>query len=74
MIVAGYVLFCPKYTTDLDKYLGDKRVSLILTILAQLPNYKTFTLADYFYKRERDAEPISSFSECIGVGARTRSS
>lgn len=54
-------LFCPKYTTDLDKYLGDKRVSLILTGLAQLPYYKTFTFADYFYKRERGAKPISSF-------------
>ena len=56
-------LFCPKYTTDLDKYLGDKRVSLILTSLAQLPNYKTFTFADYFYKRERGAKPISSFMD-----------
>lgn len=56
-------LFCPKHTTELDKYLGNKRVSLILTSLAQLPNYKTFTFADYFYKREGrgGVKPISSF-------------
>ena len=54
-------IFCPKYTTDLDKYLGSNQVYFILASLAQLPNYKTFTFADYFYKRERGAKPISSF-------------
>ena len=56
-------LFCPKHTTELDKYLGDKRVSFILSSLSQLPNYKTFTFADYFYKRDRGIKPISRFMD-----------
>ena len=56
-------LFCPKHTTELDKYLGDKRVSFILSSLSQLPNYKTFSFADYFYKRDRGIKPISRFMD-----------
>jgi hypothetical protein len=41
-------IFCPRYTTDFDKYLGPRTV-LMLDCLAQLPNHKPFIFADYYY-------------------------
>lgn len=43
-------IFCPRYTTDFDKYLGHQSI-LILDSLAQLPNHKPFIFADYYYNR-----------------------
>ena len=40
-------IFCPRYTTDFDKYLG-KQAILLLDGLAQLPNHKPFIFADYY--------------------------
>ena len=57
----GEPIFCPKYTSDLDKYLGNTRALIMLSGIAQLPKYKTFTFADYFYKREGGMKPASSF-------------
>ena len=48
----GEPIFCPKYTNELDRYLGNTRAIIMLSGIAQLPKYKTFTFADYFYKRE----------------------
>ena len=42
-------IFCPRYTTDFDKYLGDRAI-IMLDCLAQLPNHKPFIFADYYYK------------------------
>ena len=57
----GEPIFCPKYTSDLDKYLGNTRALIMLSGIAQLPKYRTFTFADYFYKREGGMNPASSF-------------
>ena len=57
----GEPIFCPKYTSELDKYLGNTRALIMLSGIAQLPKYKTFTFADYFYKRESGMKPASSF-------------
>ena len=57
----GEPIFCPKYTSDLDKYLGNTRALIMLSGIAQLPKYRTFTFADYFYKRESGVKPASSF-------------
>ena len=57
----GEPIFCPKYTSDLDKYLGNTRALIMLSGIAQLPKYRTFTFADYFYKREGGMKPASSF-------------
>ena len=57
----GEPIFCPKYTNDLDKYLGNTRALIMLSGIAQLPKYRTFTFADYFYKREGGMKPASSF-------------
>ena len=57
----GEPIFCPKYTNELDKYLGNTRALIMLSGIAQLPKYKTFTFADYFYKRESGMKPASSF-------------
>ena len=57
----GEPIFCPKYTNELDRYLGNTRALIMLSGIAQLPNYKTFTFADYFYKRESGMKPASSF-------------
>ena len=57
----GEPIFCPKYTNELDIYLGNTRALIMLSGVAQLPNYKTFTFADYFYKRESGVKPASSF-------------
>jgi polyhydroxyalkanoate synthesis regulator phasin len=40
-------IFCPRYTTDFDKYLG-KCAILLLDGLAQLPLHKPFIFADYY--------------------------
>jgi hypothetical protein len=40
-------IFCPRYTTDFDKYLG-KQAILLLDGLAQLPVHKPFIFADYY--------------------------
>jgi len=40
-------IFCPKYATDIDKYLG-KQAILLLDGLAQLPVHKPFIFADYY--------------------------
>lgn len=57
----GEPIFCPKYTNELDKYLGNNRALIMLSGIAQLPRYRTFTFADYFYKRENGVKPASSF-------------
>ena len=57
----GEPIFCPKYTNELDRYLGNTRALIMLSGIAQLPKYKTFTFADYFYKRESGVKPASSF-------------
>ena len=57
----GEPIFCPKYTNELDRYLGNTRALIMLSGVAQLPHYKTFTFADYFYKRESGVKPASSF-------------
>ena len=57
----GEPIFCPKYTNELDRYLGNTRALIMLSGVAQLPKYKTFTFADYFYKRESGMKPASSF-------------
>jgi len=57
----GEPIFCPKYTNELDRYLGNTRALIMLSGIAQLPKYKTFTFADYFYKRESGMKPASSF-------------
>jgi len=57
----GEPIFCPKYTNELDRYLGNSRALIMLSGVAQLPNYRTFTFADYFYKRESGVKPASSF-------------
>lgn len=57
----GEPIFCPKYTNELDRYLGNNRALIMLSGIAQLPKYKTFTFADYFYKRESGVKPASSF-------------
>jgi hypothetical protein len=40
-------IFCPRYTTDFDKYLGHQSF-LLLDGLAQLPVHKPFIFADYY--------------------------
>jgi hypothetical protein len=57
----GEPIFCPKYTNELDRYLGNTRALIMLSGVAQLPHYRTFTFADYFYKREGGMKPASSF-------------
>jgi hypothetical protein len=57
----GEPIFCPKYTNELDRYLGNSRALIMLSGIAQLPKYRTFTFADYFYKRESGVKPASSF-------------
>lgn len=42
-------IFCPKNTTDLTKYLRGSESYFLLSCLAQLPNYQTFTFDDYYY-------------------------
>jgi hypothetical protein len=41
-------IFCPRYTTDFDKYLGHHSF-LLLDGLAQLPLHKPFIFADYYF-------------------------
>jgi hypothetical protein len=57
----GEPIFCPKYTSELDRYLGNTRALIMLSGVAQLPHYRTFTFADYFYKRASGIKPASSF-------------
>lgn len=51
-------IFCPRYTTDFDKYLGNTSV-LMLDCLAQLPNHKPFIFADYYYKKLTGRKSVS---------------
>ena len=55
-------IFCPRYTTDFDKYLGNTSV-LILDSLAQLPVHKPFIFADYYYNRRNNSQyrPVQCF-------------
>jgi hypothetical protein len=55
-------IFCPRYTTDFDKYLGNSAI-LMLDSLAQLPMHKPFIFADYyFYRRTNNVlTPVSTF-------------
>ena len=54
-------IFCPKYTTDIDKYLGNRAI-LMLDGLAQLPNRKPLIFNDCYYnKRTNSIKPISLF-------------
>ena len=54
-------IFCPRYTTDFDKYLGNRAI-LMLDSLVQLPIHKPFKFADYYYnKRTNSVKPVSLF-------------
>lgn len=55
-------IFCPRYTADFDKYLGNSAI-LMLDSLAQLPMHKPFIFADYyFYRRTNNVlTPVSTF-------------
>ena len=56
-------IFCPKYTTNLDKYIGTNGIVFFLPCLAQLPYIKKFELTK-IYNNEPDYHlnmPIYSF-------------
>jgi hypothetical protein len=54
-------IFCPRYTTDIDKYIG-QRSFLLLDGLAQLPVHKPFKFADYYFNsRTNSVKPVSIF-------------
>jgi hypothetical protein len=55
-------IFCPRYTTDFDKYLGNSAI-LMLDSLAQLPMHKPFIFADYYFYRRTNMiiTPVSTF-------------
>jgi len=54
-------IFCPRYTADFDKYLGQRAI-LMLDSLAQLPYHKQFRFADYYYSsRTNSVKPVSLF-------------
>ena len=57
-------IFCPRYTTDFDKYLGQES-RLMLDSLAQLPNHKPFKFADYYYNRRNcdNCRPVLLFMD-----------
>jgi len=46
-------IFCPRYTADFDKYLGNRAI-LMLDSLAQLPMHKPFIFADYYFNNRTD--------------------
>lgn len=49
---ANIPIFCPKYTTELCKYLENTQSYFLLSSLAQLPNYQTFVFADLYYSTQ----------------------
>jgi len=55
-------IFCPRYTADFDKYLGNRAI-LMLDSLAQLPMHKPFVFADYYFNNRTDGgrKPVSLF-------------
>jgi len=55
-------IFCPRYTPDFDKYLGNSAI-LMLDSLAQLPMHKPFIFADYYFNRRNNnvLTPVSTF-------------
>ena len=56
-------IFCPKYATNLDKYIGNNGIVFFLPCLAQLPYIKKFELTK-LYNNEQDYYmnmPIFSF-------------
>jgi len=55
-------IFCPRYTPDFDKYLGNSAI-LMLDSLAQLPMHKPFIFADYYFYRRTNViiTPVSIF-------------
>jgi hypothetical protein len=55
-------IFCPRYTTDFDKYLGNSAI-LMLDSLAQLPMHKPFIFTDYYFYRRTNNKftPVSTF-------------
>lgn len=55
-------IFCPRYTADFDKYLGNSAI-LMLDSLAQLPMHKPFIFADYYYNRRNSVlwRPVQCF-------------
>jgi hypothetical protein len=63
----GVPVFCPKNTTNFDKYLGNHAL-LVLDSLAQLPNYKEFNFTKYYYKDNEPAQskPVSRFIDMEG--------
>jgi hypothetical protein len=63
----GVPVFCPKNTTDLDKYLGNFAV-LVLDSLAQLPNYKELNFTKYYYSNRRSVQyhPVGRFIDTEG--------
>lgn len=54
-------IFCPRYTTDFDKYLGNRAI-LMLDSLVQLPIHKPFKFADYYFSsRTNSVKSVSLF-------------
>ena len=55
-------IFCPRYTTDFDKYLGHHSF-LLLDGLAQLPMHKPFIFADYYF----NSRTVSNSSKRVSI-------
>ena len=55
-------IFCPRYTIDFDRYLGEESI-LMLDSLAQLPMHKQIIFEHYYYDRRNDVlrRPVSAF-------------
>jgi hypothetical protein len=55
-------IFCPRYTPDFDKYLGQEAI-LMIDSLAQLPLHKPFKFADYYFNNRTNGgrRPVSCF-------------
>jgi len=68
-------IFCPRYTTDFDKYLGQRAI-LMLDGLAQLPMHKPFKFADYYFScRTISVKPVSLFIDnCSNIIAHDAAS
>lgn len=63
----GEPVFCPKNTTDFDKYLRNRSL-LVVDGLLQLPNYKQFNFTKYYYINNRSVKnkPVIRFIDIEG--------
>jgi len=63
----GVPVFCPKNTTDFDKYMGNRSL-LVVDGLLQLPNYKQLNFTKYYYINDESVKdkPISRFIDKEG--------